>query len=113
LFYKAAYKVVFAYNTDSSVADTFPLQHFLKTPLMWVNDLVAPFFQFIKVDYAAQTTISTDRVLIQSRQIRWLFGKPRQLAETTVYIGQDGIHDFMFDTSNIKLEAKWDIRNTY
>jgi urea transporter/murein DD-endopeptidase MepM/ murein hydrolase activator NlpD len=113
LFYKAAYKVVFAYNSNSAVADTFPLQHFSKTPLTWLNDLLSPFYQFIKVGYTAQTAISTDKVVIQSRQARLLFGRPQQLSEAKVRIGQDGVQEFTFDAGNIKLEAKWDIKNAY
>jgi len=112
LFYQAAYKVVFACNGSYPVEDTFPLQ-LAKDPLRWLNDLASPFFRFIKLKYEAEVNISPVEIVFNSKQVRSVGMKDRRISDAQLWIGQEGIQRFAFNTGKHKIEVKWDIKNTY
>jgi len=112
LFYQAAYKVIFA-STGYPLADNFSLQHFPKDPLIWLNDFVSPFFNFIKMRYDATADISPAEILLQSKQSRSVGGRNKEVSEASLWIGRVGIQRFIFNSGKLKIEAKWDIKNTY
>lgn len=113
LFYRVAYKVIFSNDGSYPLTDTFPLQHFAKDPVAWLNDLISPFCGFIKVRYNAVVSVSPVEIVLQSKQTRSVSGRNKQLADTQLWIGQEGIQRFAFNSDKLKIEAKWDIKNTY
>ncbi|MGN6180074.1 MAG: urea transporter [Mucilaginibacter sp.] len=113
LFYRAAYKVTFANGSNYPVTDILPLQHFAKDPLVWLNDFVSPFFSFITMRYEAMVATSPGEILLQSKQTRSAGGKNKEVSEARLWIGEEGITRFSFNSGKLKMEAKWDIKTTY
>lgn len=113
LFYQAAFKVIFANGGSYPLTDAFPLQHFATDPVMWLNDLISPFNSFIKVRYDAEVTVSPFEIVLQSKQTRSVGSRNKQVADARLWIGQEGIQRFTFNSGKFKIEAKWDIKNAY
>jgi urea transporter len=113
LFYQAAYKVIFVNAGNYPVTDTFALQYFTTDPVVWLNDFVAPFFNFIKMRYDVMANISPAEISLQSKQTGVVGGKNKKVSEACLWIGQEGIQRFTFNSGKLKIEARWDIKNTY
>jgi len=112
-FYQAAYKVIFANAGNYPVADVFPLQHFAKDLLIWLNDFVSPFFNFIKMRYDAMVNTAPAEIVLQSKQTRSVGGRDKEVSEACLWIGQAGLTRFTFNSGKLNIEAKWDVKNTY
>ncbi|UOQ99017.1 urea transporter [Hymenobacter sp. 5317J-9] len=79
LFYQAAYRVPLAIVHDKIVHDTFPLTVVRHAALTWAQDLLAPFYRFLRprfgVEWVGETT--GRRVLLRSRVTVSYFGRER------------------------------------
>ncbi|MES2132293.1 MAG: urea transporter [Bacteroidota bacterium] len=52
-FYLGMHKVLLSYFQDISIEDKFPIEGFYKGPVKIIQDLIAPFFVFLKTSYKA------------------------------------------------------------
>ncbi|MDH4473136.1 MAG: urea transporter [Fluviicola sp.] len=53
-FYLANYRVLLGCYSDISLTDTYPLMHFSNKFLLVIQDIIAPFYLFIKAEYKAE-----------------------------------------------------------
>jgi hypothetical protein len=54
-FYRAAYKVLLSSDRPVTVEDGFPVTDMRVSYLRWVQDLIAPFHLFVRMEYASET----------------------------------------------------------
>jgi urea transporter/murein DD-endopeptidase MepM/ murein hydrolase activator NlpD len=66
-FYLAAYKVVFTIDEGIIATDHYPLQLKSLQAGIWLHDLVAPFYRFIKRTYQSNCTYQQQQLVINSK----------------------------------------------
>jgi len=110
-FYLSAYKV-FLGNTDSIVIkDTMPL-HTIETRTIrsWMHDFVAPFFPYIRVEYAinsgSEVSLFDKSPIVLNSDIHiTVFGKKSKKSQSTLTIENNSIKEFAFETEKTKIKA--------
>jgi urea transporter/murein DD-endopeptidase MepM/ murein hydrolase activator NlpD len=112
-FYLAAYKVIFTTDADVAVTDTYPLQLTADKPALWLQDLLAPFYQFIKLRYNNFAVANGAGVAIHSSQHKQVFGNTKQIMEGTLELERGEIKSFTININNTKVEAQWTVENTF
>jgi len=110
-FYLAAYKVIFI--DQLKVQDTYPLQLLANKGTQWLQDLVAPFYQYVKLDYESRSFQEGEGIRISSRQTKKAYGKTSALMSATIQINQGGIVNFRINLNGQQTEAKWVTESTY
>jgi urea transporter/murein DD-endopeptidase MepM/ murein hydrolase activator NlpD len=111
LFYLAAYKVVFTDNPDNKTTDSYPLQLLSKKPARWLNDLVAPFFQFIRLGYESANYRQKEELVIKSEQYKTVFSKAERTMAATIRVEENSIRGFKVYFDGITTEATWTAGN--
>ena len=104
-FYLAAYKVLLSSEKAIAVDDSFPLNVFGNHPLKWLQDLVAPFFIFMKMKYNSR--VQQDEGLLPSGKINFeshlskrVFIKNKEAMKATVEVENGQLQSFtIFSTS--------------
>lgn len=112
-FYLAAYKVIFTADADIAITDSYPLQLKGRRPLFWLQDLLAPFHQFIKLHYSSFSSVKGQGVVVHAAQHRQIFGKSRPTMGASLQLEHSTIKTFTVSINNKKIEAQWEKENTY
>ncbi len=112
LFYLAAYKITFTDNDHVVVHDVFPLHLLNNKPLLWLQDFVSPFFRFISLRYSAINLPSKSGV-IQSTQVKQVFGKQKILMQATISLANDNIQGYYISVNGNHKNIEWIKSNTY
>ena len=81
-FYEASYKVLLSNNIALTVTDYFPLNIFKPNAINWLQDIVAPFYIFIKMkfEYAIlqdENGLNNNKISFTSKRSEILFGKQK------------------------------------
>jgi hypothetical protein len=90
-FYQAAYRVPLAYLPQQTTRDIFPLSVVHNPALAWAQDVVAPFFRFLKPTFSLdwQPTAggaSSRTVQLRSRATVAYFGREQLVQEAEVVV---------------------------
>ncbi len=112
-FYLAAYKVVFTADPAVTVTDTYPLQLTTDKATLWLQDLLAPFYQFIKLGYQSSAKADGQGVIISSAQHKLVFGKKKQTMTANLHLQRGDINAFTVNLNHTKIEAQWNTENTW
>jgi urea transporter/murein DD-endopeptidase MepM/ murein hydrolase activator NlpD len=112
-FYLAAYKVMFTTDRDITVTDAFPLQLTADKPALWLQDLLAPFYQFIKLQYNNFAVANGPEVVIHANQHKQVLSARTQTMEATLHLDRGSIQAFTVNINNTKVEAQWITENTF
>jgi hypothetical protein len=112
-FYLAAYKVVFTDDADNSAADVYPLQLLWAKPIRWVHDFVAPFYQFIKLNYQSNNQTENEKTIIHGKQYKTVFRHKKQTMHSTIMVEHGSIQGFRINFNGVKVEAECIAENTY
>ena len=110
-FYLAAYKVVFIADSQLVTTDVFPLQLFDNSFKRWLQDFLAPFFQFIKITYQAKQAYKGRILEIGSKQVIWMAGKKKQVMEASINIENQNITGFKVNYKGKHIQATWFTEN--
>ncbi len=94
-FYEAAYKVLLSSDKPIIVKDHFPLNVFSVNPIKWLQDVLAPFYLFIRVKFESEVKqtdglLNSGSIFFTSKQTLELFGigKPQSTARVHIKNGQ-------------------------
>jgi hypothetical protein len=112
-FYMAAYKVLFITDPVTKVEDIYPLQLAPGKRLLWLHDLVAPFYQFVKLSYESLFITGDPYPIIHSQQYKTGFGTKKQTMEAFINFDGNGIKTFTVESNGKKVEAQWVKENMY
>ncbi|MBI3139039.1 MAG: urea transporter [Sphingobacteriales bacterium] len=110
LFYLAAYKVLLSTDKHIAVTDYFSRQAFRRHPLNWLQDLLSPFFFFMRMRYEGHVYqdddgMGTGSILLSSRAIAKTLGKERQTMLAETRISQGKLQAFRVWWNNKKIEV--------
>jgi urea transporter len=111
-FYLTAYKVLLGYYENIEVSDQFPLHIIRKNKIsLWLNDLIAPFYQFLKVQYSNKPVLSdspVNPVLIRlSTRIQLsYFSKKVTEGTGTILLSDNQLKEFSFESYKSKIWAQ-------
>jgi murein DD-endopeptidase MepM/ murein hydrolase activator NlpD/urea transporter len=94
LFYLSAYKVVLSFMPNEQVKDILPISLASSQPLKWLQDFIAPFYQFIKPEFTLKyreqdAAYYTNKMLLES-QIKYKFGGMISKTITSEILLEDG-----------------------
>jgi urea transporter/murein DD-endopeptidase MepM/ murein hydrolase activator NlpD len=111
-FYRSAYKVIFSVEKQVQVKDAFPLEELSWNPLRWIQDVVAPFFLFMRIEFRSVVLqdggkMNEEPIILETSVSRWLSqqSKPIQQARITIQDGQ--INALEMESSHRKIKLTW------
>jgi urea transporter len=111
LFYQVAFKVILSSEKALIVQDYFPLNIFGMNGYKWIQDLVSPFYLFMRMRYAS--SVSQDENLLQnssinftSEQTQELFWNKKKLFNATTRIVNGSIESFTVQINHQNIHAK-------
>lgn len=115
-FYLCAYKVLLSSDKNITVNDNYPLDVFGINPARWLQDLLSPFYIFIKIKFEGKVAISKDMlgsgtIHCSSKQVKQLFGWPKNIQQFEMEINNGQIKSFTSITNNIKLLITCTVEN--
>jgi urea transporter/murein DD-endopeptidase MepM/ murein hydrolase activator NlpD len=110
-FYLSAYKIIFNDAEDMVANDQLPLHLIANKPLLWLQDLVAPFYRFINISYQSNCQPQKNGLSIGAKQYKEIAGKKTQVMEAIVNIDQGSLQAFSITINGDHIKAQWDIEN--
>ncbi len=110
-FYLTAYKIIFNDDETMVVNDTLPLHISDSRLLLWLQDLIAPFYRFFCIRYKNSNLITKTGLNIQASQYRKMAGKETQLMEATLCIDHGRLQGFDINIKGKQIKAQWSTEN--
>jgi urea transporter len=111
LFYQVAYKVIMSSDKSLTVEDYFPLNTFQSNSIKWLQDLISPFYLFIRMRYTS--TVKQDENLLQNAAISFestqeqeFFWSKKKLFTGITRINNGQLDSFTIQFNNQIIEAK-------
>jgi len=109
-FYKAAYKVMLSTDKKITITDTYPQNIFGRHPLKWIQDLLAPFYLFMKMKYTSNVKqddnmMGGGTIVLESRADQQLGNNLQQKMTARVVITNGKLQAFRVEFSNKQIEA--------
>ena len=110
-FYLCAYKVLLSNDKNMVIKDNYPIQVFGMHIARWLQDIISPFYIFIKMKYEAEIAGSQDvlgggSIQCTSKLIQQLFGWPTQKKTFEIEISNGQIQSFTSNSKNQKLTVQ-------
>ena len=109
-FFQAAFQVQLGFYQDLSLCDNYPLNLIYHHPLLGLQDLVAPFWKFLRSEYQCHyrwidNDMVPSEITLVSTARNSLAGRILQKSEFTIHINEKGIRQLEVDSANIQLKA--------
>jgi urea transporter/murein DD-endopeptidase MepM/ murein hydrolase activator NlpD len=105
LFYQAAYKI--NYSTHPA-HDHYAIDVTSFKPALWVQDLLAPFFNFTHSTYNNHIVAKNDGLIIHAVARKQIFNRRKILLNAEIHLDSKGIIELDFSHENKKLKVKWE-----
>jgi urea transporter len=112
-FYLAAYKVVFTADNGITATDVYPLQVKNLQAGIWLHDLVAPFYQFIKRGYESQSAYQQQHLMISAKGYQELLGHKKEVMDATIHIADNALTSFTINLNGEKRTAQWQTESIF
>ena len=106
-FYLAAYKVFFVIGDAMPITDLYPIQLWTDRLTLWLQDLFAPFKQFLKLRFRSYSIASGQTILVNSIQYKEGFGKSKQTMAATLELANGAIKNLSVNINNKTINAQW------
>lgn len=106
-FYLAAFKVIFSSNECIIAHDVYPVQQTTNKAKLWLQDLIAPFYRFIKLEYQSSCQPQKSGAAIQAKQT----DHGVQVMEATINIANNSLQGFNIRYNGTTIEAQWTTEN--
>ncbi len=110
-FFLAAFQVQQGFYQDLSITDKYPLNLIYSQPLLGLQDVVAPFWTFLRSEYQMLLTTGSTATW-PHRRSGWfhLPGTPWPAKRSssfsfTLLLNQKGIHKLTVEAKNLQVEA--------
>ncbi|QIL39782.1 peptidoglycan DD-metalloendopeptidase family protein [Pedobacter sp. HDW13] len=104
-FYQIAYKVNYS---AQPVADRFAIDAESFNPALWLQDILAPFYSFVRHNYCNSVKTDASALIIHAAVNKQLSGGSKQLSNGEIFIGYKGIKEFAVQYKNKHLKVKWE-----
>ncbi len=111
-FYLAVYKVQQGFYQDISLKDNFPVNLIFPKTMLFFQDMVAPFFIFLKAGYRINyfyidSTLSPEKIKLKSEAVSFVFGKYSDSKQFELEIDRKGIRVFKVKDGKTEIDAVW------
>jgi len=109
-FFLSAFQVQQGFYQDLLISDRYPLNLIYRQPLLGVQDLVAPFWMFLRSDFQCQyqwidNEMSPTEIRLVSSAKNSIGGRSVKAIDFTLVVGEKGIRKLTVDSKKVKLEA--------
>lgn len=112
-FFIALFKVPFGFLPNSKIKDPMPINLLFTGPLKFLQDLVAPIYLFLNVDYhlvmkEAGDILSSGDIEMEAEVNKTIFGKKVNSYEMGIRIAQDNTFEIniSFDQAKIRIKCQ-------
>ena len=107
LFYLAAYKVIFSSETYVKGNDQFPLHLSSNKVQLWVHDILAPFYQFIRREYTSESNYNQEGFAISSAENKKVFGKRKLQMSASIQVKENALKTFKVTIKGKETNTTW------
>ncbi len=112
-FYLAAYKIQQGFYKEITLEDRFPVNLLFPKPLLFVQDLVAPFHIFLKsvyqVEYVwADNPVTPGLIRLRSEASSFVLGRSSVKKVFNIVIGKKGIRELEIADGKTEIIAEWE-----
>ena len=109
-FYQSAYKVLLSSEKKVIVEDAFPLNVFRLNFVKWIQDIIAPFYIFIKIPFESivkqdDDVLASSKVSYTSNQFLELFGIKKYRLSSNIKIENGNICSFSIQSKKQLINA--------
>lgn len=109
-FYQAAYKVLLSTEKKVTITDYFPVNVFGMHPLKWLQDIVAPFYLFLRMRFEGnimqeESSLSSGRISFNSSQVQELFWIKKNRLSASVEVENGQIKSFTIQSEKQNIKA--------
>ena len=109
-FFMSTFQVQQGFYQDLTITDSYPLNLIFNQPLLGVQDLMAPFWKFLRSDFNCtyewiDSDMAPTEIRLASSAKNSMAGRTVRTFEFTVVINEKGIHKLTVNSKNLKLEA--------
>jgi hypothetical protein len=111
LFYRSAFKVLMSGDKKITITDTFPRNTEGRHPLRWIQDLLSPFYLFMKTTYTCNVKQEDDvlgggTIILESITQQHLGHVIKQKMNARTEISRGKIKSFRAEFNNKQIEVK-------
>ncbi len=109
-FFLAAFQVQQGFYQDLIISDRYPLNLIFNQPLLGLQDLVAPFWKFLRSEFQCKydwidNDMSPSEIRLVSSATNSLAGKVLRRFDFSITVNDKGIHKLTVETEDLQLEA--------
>ena len=109
-FFMAAFQVQQGFYQDLTITDRYPLNLIYSQPLLGLQDVLAPFWIFLRSDFQMSydwidSDMAPSEIRLVSSARNSVAGKALSSFSFTLLLNQQGIHKFTVASKNLQLEA--------
>lgn len=110
-FYLAAYKIVLGYYDKLQVKDVYPLSAFKKGFALFWHDFIAPFYSFMKAEYALYYLKNDDNlvdssIMMKAETRQFVLNKPSLAIDFELCVSGGRISLFKVTSNKVAIVAK-------
>ena len=111
-FYLTAYKIFLCYYPNIEIEDLFPLHIIKKNKFsLWLHDIIAPFYQYLKVHYLNKTiwsdiSVNPTQIKLSTHINISSFKTKKAEGSGIILLAENKIKEFSFETFNTKIWAQ-------
>jgi urea transporter/murein DD-endopeptidase MepM/ murein hydrolase activator NlpD len=111
-FYITAYKVLLGYYEQIELTDIFPLHIIRKNHIsLWINDIVAPFYQFLSAHYSIRpvstdSSVNPSRITLSTNIHTSYFSTRKEEGKGSILLSENRLSEFSFESSESKIWAQ-------
>jgi len=109
-FFMAAFQVQLGYYQDLSITDRYPLNLIYRQPLLGLQDLLAPFWKFLRSEYSCRydwidNDMAPSEIRLVSSARNLMAGKEISRFDFTLTVNGTGIQKLTAGSGDLQLEA--------
>ncbi|MCD4711622.1 MAG: urea transporter, partial [Bacteroidales bacterium] len=109
-FFMATFQVQQGFYQDLTITDSYPLNLIFNQPLLGLQDLMAPFWKFLRSDFKCtyewiDSDMAPTEIRLVSSAKNSMAGKTVRAFEFTMVVNEKGICKLTVNSKNLKLEA--------
>ncbi len=109
-FFMATFQVQQGFYQDLTITDNYPLNLIFNQPLLGLQDLMAPFWKYLRSDFKCtyewiDNDMAPTEIRLASSAKNSMAGKTIRTFQFTLVVNEKGIHQLTVNSKNLKLEA--------
>ncbi|GAB3929170.1 urea transporter [Mucilaginibacter myungsuensis] len=112
-FYLAAYKVVFSADSGITATDIYPLQTKKFQPGIWLHDVIAAFYQFIRRTYSSSSSYQHQQLTIHAKGYTQILNRKKETMSADINIAEGALRSFNINLNGTKTAVTWQTEHLF